>query len=376
MLGVALGLTSLIIVLSVFNGLEDLNRQIFKAYDPDLKIFPSKSKNFTPSQNLVDFLKTSKAISHFSEVYEDKALARGESSQMIVTVKGVDQNFLKNNDLKNSLIEGEMKIFDDFRAKAFIGGGVYSILNLGVNDFLNPLSLLYPKNNEINVLYPEQNINQQTLEVSGVFVLEQQYDNLVIVPLKTVEALTELSGKRTAIEITLKDGFEVEKLKNEIEPFMADELQIKNRDEQNASLLKAIKIEKLFIFIALFFIIGIASFNIFYALTMLVIDKKDDIQTLSSLGAKKHLVRNIFLTEGLIISGIGVVLGLFLGLGICLIQLKFGIVKLGMEYAMVDSYPVKIIFSDIVYSLIGIVLITLIASLIPAYKAQKFMLAE
>jgi lipoprotein-releasing system permease protein len=278
--------------------------------------------------------------------------------------------------MKKSLVDGKMEILNGGRPTAFIGGGVSSILSLNVLDYLTPLGILYPKNQKLNVLAPEDNINQINVEVSGIFVLEQQYDNYVYLPLSTVEQLIEAPGKRTSVEITLKPGAEVGSVKDRIAAILDDSLQIKDRDEQNESLLKAIKIEKLFIFVALFFIIGIASFNIFYALSMLVIDKKDDIETLSSIGATKGLVKNIFLAEGLVISFVGVAQGLVMGIGICFIQMRFGIVSLGMQYATVDAYPVKIISLDIFLSVLGIFLITFLASILPATKAQKFMLNQ
>ena len=376
MIGIALGLTSLIIILSVFNGLEDLNRQIFKAFDPDLKISPIQTKGFFPSKDLIHKINSVTGVDHVSEVYQDKALARSKDAQMIVVLKGVDSTFLKNAEMKKSLIEGKMALNNANRPVAFVGSGVFTILDLAVEDFLNPLSILYPQNQKLNVLNPEENIKQVTVEVSGAFSLEQQYENFVYLPIKTVEELTGNIGKRTALEITLKPNVNPDQIKSQIGELLDKSLVIKNRDEQNASLLKAIKIEKLFIFIALFFIIGIASFNIFYALSMLVIDKKDDIQTLSSLGAKKTLIRNIFLAEGIVISVVGVVIGLSLGLSICWVQMKYGIVELGMEYATVNAYPVKIISSDIILSVVGILLITILASLLPAIKAQSFMLNQ
>ncbi|MBP6619380.1 MAG: ABC transporter permease [Leadbetterella sp.] len=376
MLGIALGLTSLIIILSVFNGLEDLNRQIFKAFDPDLKVTSTLKKGFYPTKGLIKKINNVDGVAYTMEVYQDKALARSKDAQMIVVLKGVDSTFTKNAEMKKSLIEGKMSIYNGERPVAYIGGGVYSVLDLNVEDYLSPLGILYPRNQKLNVLNPEENINQVNVEVSGVFALEQQYDNYVYLPLATVEQLIDAPGKRTSLEITIMPGYEVTPIKNKITKILGANLQIKDRDEQNESLLKAIKIEKLFIFVALFFIIGIASFNIFYALSMLVIDKKDDIQTLSSIGAGQSLVKTIFLAEGFLISFIGVCLGLVLGLGICFIQMHFGVISLGMQYATVDAYPVKIILSDIVFSVFGIFLITFLASLLPATKAQKFMLNQ
>jgi len=376
MLGIALGLTSLIIILSVFNGLEDLNRQIFKAFDPDLKVTSTVKKGFYPSKDLIRKINKINGVAYTTEVYQDKALARSKDAQMIVVLKGVDSTFTQNVEMKKSLIEGKMAIYNGNRPVAYIGGGVFSVLDLSVEDYLSPLGILYPKNQKLNVLTPDDNINQVNVEVAGVFALEQQYDNFVYLPIATVEQLIDAQGKRTSLEISLKPGYNVNTVKKDISDVLGENLQIKDRDEQNESLLKAIKIEKLFIFVALFFIIGIASFNIFYALSMLVIDKKDDIQTLSSIGASQSLVKSIFLAEGFVISLIGVCLGLVLGLGICFIQMQFGIISLGMQYATVDAYPVKIIPSDIIYSVLGIFLITFLASLLPATKALKFMLNQ
>jgi lipoprotein-releasing system permease protein len=376
MLGIALGLTSLIIILSVFNGLEDLNRQIFKAFDPDLKVTSIVKKGFYPSKELIQKINQTEGVAYTSATYQDKALARSQDAQMIVVLKGVDSTFSRNAEMKKSLVEGKMTVYNNNRPMAYIGGGVYSILDLRVEDYLSPLSILYPKNQKLNVLSPEDNINQVNVEVSGVFVLEQQYDNYVYLPIETVEGLIDSPGKRTSLDITLKKDADVKTVKTKISDLLDKSLIVKDRDEQNESLLKAIKIEKLFIFLALFFIIGIASFNIFYALSMLVIDKKDDIQTMSTIGATGSLIKNIFLVEGFVISLVGILIGLVLGLGICWIQHSFGIVSLGMEYATVDAYPIKVIASDVILSVVGIFIITLLASVLPATKARKFMLNQ
>lgn len=376
MVAVCLGTIAIVVVLSVFNGLEDLNRQIFKAFDPDLKITSSTKRSFIIDSILLSKIKGIDGINYLTEVYQDKALARSKDAQMIVVIKGVDNTFERNQEIRAAVVEGKMKLNNQNRPNAFVGGGVFNILDLNVDDYLNPLVLLYPKNQKINILALEENINQIAMEVSGVFILEQQYDHYVYLPLATVEKLTGNIGKRTALEITLKKGEYLNDIKSKISKLLGTNLSIKDRDEQNAPLLKAIKIEKLFIFLGLFFIIAIASFNIFYALSMLVLDKKDDIETLSSLGVEKKNISYIFLMEGFIISSIGLILGLIIGVSLCVLQIKFGLVKLGMEYAMVDSYPIKIIASDIVLAVFGVLIITFLAAILPAIKAQKFMLSN
>lgn len=374
MLGVGIGLSALIVILSVFNGLEDLNRQIFKSFDPDLKITAESAKSFQPEPALLQAISATEGVDFCTQIYQDKALAKNEKAQSIVDVKGVDSTFTRNSELRKSLAGGEMNLYVGNRPAAFIGASVYNSLQLTINDFFRPLEILYPKNQKLNVLNPEDNINRVTLEISGVFVLEQHYDNFVYLPIEVMEALNDHPGRRTALEITLKPGADVRKIKAAIGKLLPEGLVILDRDELNASLLKAIRIEKLFIFIGLFFVVGIAAFNIFYALSMLVLDKKDDIATLSAMGADKRLIRKIFFTEGLIISGVGIGLGLVLGLGVCWMQIRYGLIGLGMEHAITTAYPVRIMSSDVLFSVAGIVVITLLASFIPATKASNFML--
>lgn len=374
MVAICVGTMALVIILSVFNGLEDLNRQVFKSFDPDLKISSTKSKSFFFDLDQKEKIEKIQGVKFVTEVYQDKALARSKDAQMIVVIKGVDSTFEQNVGLKAAVVEGKMALKNSNRPMAFVGSGTYNVLDLRVDDYLNPLGLTYPKNQKLNVLNPEGNVNSTALEISGVFVLEAQYDHYVYLPLEVVENLTDKIGKRTAIEITLANGVDPHGIKSQIQDILNKDLIVKDRDEQNEALLKAIKIEKLFIFIALIFIIGIASFNIFYALSMLVIDKKDDIQTLSSIGAKPSFVSKIFLFEGFIISGVGLVLGLVIGLSICFLQQKYGFVKLGMQYALVDAYPVKIAWMDIFWSVFWVASISVVASIIPAQRAVNYML--
>ncbi len=376
MIAVCVGTMALIIVLSVFNGLEELNRELFKAFDPDLKIEAAGQKSFALDSGMIAKIKAMKEVSYATEVIQDKALARNMDAQMVVVVKGVDSTFQQHSSMKDAVVDGKLLLQDKGRMWAFIGGGVYNQLGLITDDVFRPLELLYPKNQKLNVLNPEDNINRTALMVSGVFILEQQYDNLVYLPLELMEKLTGNEGRRTAIEITLKNPAQTQKVRQALREITGPAFSVKDRDEQNAALLKAIKIERIFIFIALFFIIGIASFNIFFALTMLVIDKRDDIMVLSAIGGDKSLVRRIFISEGGIISLTGAFAGLFLGVLICWSQMHFGWLKLGMEYALVEAYPVKIQWQDVLYSLAGVIIIALLASILPARKATGYMEAR
>ncbi|MFT4733973.1 MAG: lipoprotein-releasing system permease protein [Algoriphagus sp.] len=373
MIGVCVGTAALIIVLSVFNGLEDLNRSIFKSSDPDIKISSSVRKTFLLDPEILRKIRSLEGIDHVIQVLQDNALAKRDKDQVIVVVKGVDSTFQNHSPLSHSVIEGELLLQYEDENYAFVGGGIYHTLNLQCFNYLRQLELWYPRNQKLNVLNPESNISKVTLPISGSFVLEQAFDNHMYIPLELMETLTNLKGKRTSFEITATDQNQISKLKSDLKTIMGKGFDIKDRDEQNASLYRAIKIEKLFIFIALLFIIGIASFNIFFALSMLVLDKKEDIKTLSALGADKALIQRIFLSEGAIISMTGGTLGLILGVGICWSQMYFGWLKMGMEFAIVDAYPILLKGSDVLISVIGIVIIAFLASYFPSRKAVKFM---
>ena len=176
---------------SVFNGLEDLNRQVFKSFDPDLKISSIKSKSFFFDLDQKKKIEKIQGVKFVTEVYQDKALARSKDAQMIVVIKGVDSTFQQNVGLKAAVVEGKMALKNGNRPMAFVGSGTYNVLDLRVDDYLNPLGLTYPKNQKLNVLNPEGNVNSTALEISGVFVLEAQYDHYVYLPLEVVENLTD-----------------------------------------------------------------------------------------------------------------------------------------------------------------------------------------
>ena len=373
MLGVGIGTMALVIVLSVFNGLEELNRLIFKAHDPDLQITAQTGKSFLIDKKLLEQIRKIEGVHYITEVIQDNALAKYGDAQMVVTLKGVDDTFEQFSPMKESLVEGKVVLKDSLSSYAFVGGGVYTMLNVVLGDILRPLEIWYPRNQKINTLNPESNINSVALGVSGVFSLEQQYDDYIYVPLSLVQQLTEYGDHRTAIEINLSDNKKLRSIQKEIQAIVGNSFSVKTRDEQNAALFRAIKVEKLFIFVALLFIIGIASFNIFFSLTMLVIDKQDDIKTLAALGADKSLVKKIFYHEGAIISFTGAIVGLVVGGLICWLQDTFGLVKMGMQSTIIDAYPIKMQFSDFLFTAIGIIIITLLASFFPAQRAGKMV---
>ncbi|MBA4849928.1 FtsX-like permease family protein [Emticicia sp. BO119] len=371
MLGIGIGTMATVAVLSVFNGLEDLNRSIFKSFDPDIKISAVKGKTFNIEKDKLVKLKKIEGVDYITEVIQDNALVMYEDGKMVVTLKGVDSTFQKNSRLKGSLVEGSFVLNKDSIDYAFIGGNVYGALNISIDNILEPLEIWYPKNQKKLSLIPENNINKKVINISGVYALEQFHDDFVYVPLSVAKELTEYNDKRTSLEVQLKPMADADKIQGEIKVIFGDMFLVQNQDQQNANLFRAIKIEKLFIFIALVFIIGVASFNIFFSLTMLVIDKKDEVRTLYAMGADDSLIRRIFFSEGAIISFIGTIVGLILGFVFCLTQERYGWLGMGMDSAVVDAYPVKINPMDFLITAVAVVIITLLVSYFPARRASS-----
>ncbi len=371
MLGIGIGTLALVIVLSVFNGLEELNRKIFKSFDADIKVLPKSGKSFLLDKSKIAQIKAIKDVWYVTEVIQDNALVKYENSQMVVTLKGVDETFQAYSPLKKSLVEGNFVLTKDSINYAFVGGNVYAALNISLQNIIEPIEIWYPRNRNSTSLNPDDNINREILNISGVYSLEQLHDDYVYVPLEVAKQLTEYGDKRSAIEIQVKPNADIAKVQESVKNILDESFLVQNQDEQNASLFRAIKIEKLFIFIALMFIIGIASFNIFFSLTMLVIDKQQDLKTLFAMGADEGLIKRVFYAEGALVSFIGAMLGLVLGGLICFLQERYGIIKMGMESSIVDAYPVKMQLSDFLLTAVSIIIITLCASYLPAKRAAK-----
>jgi lipoprotein-releasing system permease protein len=371
MLGIGIGTMALVIVLSVFNGLEELNRKIFKSFDADIKISPKSGKGFLLDKTKIAQIKAIKDVWYVTEVIQDNALVKYQNSQMVVTLKGVDETFQAYSPLKKSLVEGDFVLSKDSVDYAFIGGNVYAALNISLQNIIEPIEIWYPRNRKSISLNPEDDINREILNISGVYSLEQLHDDFIYVPLEVAKRLTEYGDKRSAIEIQAKPNADISQIQVSVKSILDENFLVQNQDEQNASLFRAIKIEKLFIFIALMFIICIASFNIFFSLTMLVIDKQQDLKTLFAMGADEGLVKRIFYSEGALVSFIGAIVGLVLGGLICYLQERYGIVKIGIESSFIDAYPVKMQLSDFLFTAISIIVITLLASYLPAKRAAK-----
>ncbi|MHC2991773.1 releasing system transmembrane protein [Pontibacter sp. HJ8] len=377
MIGVAVGTMSLIIVLSVFNGLEDLIRTIYSSFDPDLKISAAEGKSFETDTEFMNRIRRTPGVAMVSEVIEDNALLRYNDRQMVVKVKGVSENFFEQNELDSSVVEGHNDLYLNNNYYSLIGRGVQYQLSIRTGNQFTPMQFLYPRNTKFNPLNPEGAFNTMDIAAGGVFAIERQYDDAyVFVPLQFAEELMEYGRRRTSLEVRVETGYRIETVKESLKKVLGDSFKVQNSDEQHTSLLRAVKVEKLFVFITFAFILLIASLNIFFSLSMLVIDKKKDIAILASMGATSQTIRNIFLMEGALVAFIGAAYGLSMGMLVCNLQQTFGLVSMGMATSVVDSYPVKMNVNDFIFTGVAIVVITLLVSIRPARKAAAMSMTE
>jgi lipoprotein-releasing system permease protein len=242
-----------------------------------------------------------------------------------------------------------------------------------LNNRLAPLRLLYPRNTagrKTLSMNPEEAFNQESLIAGGVFLIEQHIDDsYIFVPISFAQRLLGYTTRRTALYVKVGQSFEIENVKKQLRKQLGPAFKVQDSDEQHVSLFKAIKVEKLFVFITFTLILLIASLNIFFSLSMLVIDKKKDISVLLAMGANQQAVRRTFLYVGAIVALVGAAVGLVVGVSLCWLQQRFGLVSMGMATSVVESYPVKMQVSDIVFTCLSIVLITLAVSIRPALNA-------
>lgn len=372
MVGVAFSTAALIIVLSVFNGLEGLLRSLYVSFDPELKIEAAEGKSFEVNDELLSKLNAIEGVNVVTEVIEDYAYIRYRDADVIATIKGVSDNFIDQHRLDDRIVQGEMKLKDNGIDYAILGRGIQYALSVAVDDEMYALQVFYIKDLKQTSLDPSQMYSRKSIRPGGVFSIEKNYDeNYIFLPLDFVVDLLDYGNRRTALEIKTDGGVNLNSLKQKVSEAIGKSFIVLTNEEQQKDLYRLLKIEKLFTFLALSLLITVGSINIFFSLMMLAIDKKKDISILSAIGADQKLIRRIFFSEGAIISFIGAGSGLLIGGLICWAQDQFGLVGMGMENAVVSDYPVIMIWSDFALTSLVIVAITFLVSFYPAILASR-----
>ena len=347
--GVAVGTMALIIILSVFNGLETMVSAIFNTFDPDIKITASEGKTFIADTARLKLLANVDGLSCYSLTIEDNALLKYGSRQYIATIKGIDDNYAMVSNIDSSMWEGVFMLRNDKgRPYAIPGLGVATYLGIRVN-FITPLEILFPKKSGGTNITAENSLNQKFIFPSGIFQVEKEYDSkYVYIPIDLARELTENEKGVSTIEIRFKQNADPRDVQKEIIKIFGKGFKVQNRYEQQAIFYKVMRSERLAIFFILTLILVIASFNIIGSLTMLIIEKERDIEILKSLGANNNLIRKIFIFEGWMISIIGAFSGIILGFIVCWLQQTYGFVKLNSQSLIMDSYPVVLKMKDFI----------------------------
>ncbi len=377
-IGVMVGTSSLIIVLSVFNGLEDLLKSLYINFNPEIKIVSNNSKYFIQNKDQINNINNIEGVDFVSKVIEDRAIASYNGIEIPVYIKGVDSSFSFQNRLNKNIVEGDFILKKNNSSYAVVGRGVKYKISLNLNDNFNNLILysVSPNFSFIPSGIQKKPFNQMSIIPSGVFAIEQQIDNnFIISSLAFVEKLFEKKNKITALELKINEKQDVYKIKSDIKNIVGDDYNVLTIEEQHSDLYKRLKTEKLIVFIIFSFILIISSFNIFFLLSMHAIDKKRDLSILLSLGLTEKSIKKIFYFESMIISILGIIIGGALGVLLCVLQNEYGLVSLGMETAIIKYYPVKVKLSDILIIVSIVFFISIIASIKPSLIAiQKINL--
>ena len=372
-LGVFVGSAALIIILSVFNGFEEVVLKMFNTITPELVIAPAKGKTFNPDTLYFKQLKSNKDIYSYTEVLSENALLRYRDKQSVGLVKGVSTAYLKNKSLDSITIQGKFVIQNSSGPNAVIGSAIQNYLMVNTNDPFTQLQIFSPKKGITSTsLNPADDFMDLYIPVSGIFEVQQDFDNIAIVPLKFARKLLQEDKNISSIEINLQPGIDADAFKVMIEEKLGGQFLVKDRIEQNKALYNILGTEKWAVYIILTFILIIAIFNIIGSLTMLVIDKLKDIAILSSLGAGKGLIKRIFLFEGMMITMAGCIFGLLVGLGFCLLQQKFGWIKMSQDNLLIsNAYPIGLKWKDFLLVFVTVSIFSFMASALSSNLSVK-----
>lgn len=373
MVGVMVGSAALIIILSVFNGLETVVLGMFDTITPELAITPAKGKTFDPDSPYLKSLEKNKDVFSYTEVLQENALLKYNQKQAVGMVKGVSLDYLKNTKLDSAIKEGHFILNNRSGPCAVIGSALQSQLVVNTVDPFTELEIYSPKKTiAVNTINPADDFVIKSIRVSGVFEVQQEFDGGIIVPLAFARELLGEEKNVSVIEINLQQGADIDQFQKEVAEKLGPDFEVRNRAQQNRSLYHILNTEKWAVYIILTFILIIAIFNIIGSLTMLVIDKVKDVAILSSLGASKKLIKQIFLFEGMMITMSGCIAGLIIGLIFYFLQHNFGLIKMGEgNTTLVDSYPIALKWKDFVLVFVTVGIFSFLASALSSNLSVK-----
>lgn len=360
MSGILVGTAALIVVLSVFNGLEGLVKGFYASFDPDLKASLVEGKYYTLNQDELDKIRGLEGVEQVSEVLEERVLFTFRNKEHIATIKGVSSNFDEVSKVKDALVAGNYFSSNEEIPSTIIGAGISYYLSYGHNDFESPISVFVPKNKSGSDF--RNAFSTKLIYPSGVFSVEPEFDaKYAIAPIGFVRKLLGRENVISAYEIKLGPESDELEVKTEVQSILGDKFKVQNRDEQQEVLFKVMKSENFFTFLVFALILGISTFTIMGSLTMLMLDKRENLFTLWAMGSDIKSLQTIFFKEGMIIGVVGAALGLSLGILMVWAQSTFGIIGLAPGYA-IESYPVELRLKDVFTVSITVFLLCSLAS--------------
>lgn len=375
--GVALATVAMVCTLSVFNGFQGVVAKQFTAMDPDVKVTVAQGKSFDKNSDAVAQVAALPSVSAVSFSVEDVAMVQYGGRQVMATIKGVDESFCRMSGIGDILYgNGELVLYDGINSYAIMGAELMQQLNCGVY-FTTPLEVFAPnRKGKVNLTIPASNFKRAKLLSSGlVFMLNQpKYDAGYIITsdIFAREIFRRGGNEVTSMDIKVRDGEDIDEVKENVASILGEGFVVQDRYEQQRDIYKVMQVEKLISYIFLSFILLVACFNIIGSLSMLIIEKRDNMNTLRSLGADTSVISNIFVFEGCIISAAGAVSGVILGLLFCLLQQQFGFISMGGgDDFVVSSYPVEVEFADVALVFVTVLAVGFMAVWLPVKALTK-----
>jgi lipoprotein-releasing system permease protein len=373
MSAIVVGAASLILVLSVFNGFEDLVKSLYTSFYPDLRVSPASGKTITLSAEQLKQLAGLPGIRSLSRVAEAEAMVKNGDNQAKVSLKGVDENYTNVSGVAAKTLKGKFVLGDIDHPLAVLGSGIENALGVETDRAIMPLSIFLFKKGSDLTTDPMASLSNSYMSTSGTFVIQQDFDNkYVITNLDFVKRMTGLGrDEYSGLELAIDDPLQAEMRKQELQRALGKDYSVQTRYEQNQSLYSVMRTEKWVIYVVLTLILVVAAFNMVGALTMLVWEKQKDIHVLKALGANNGYILRIFLSEGLLLGLLGGGSGILLAAITCWLQLKYKLVPLQGGSFLIDYYPVKLVATDFVLVLSTILVVALLASWFPSRRAAR-----
>ena len=367
--GMAIGTAALVVILSVFNGFNRLVADSLGDAQPDLVVRPASGKAFVPDSTAFAWLYDQEMVYNMSSVIEEQAFIAFDGKQSLARVKGVDSVFEEETPLQDHITDGIFTLHRGSRPMAVVGSSLAWSMDINPR-FIAPLEIYYPdREGSISLSNPAASLRSTKVTVAGLFAINAELDaELVLVPIETMRELLGYEEEVSGVEIRVTKGTTdkaLDGLVSELSERLGPDYEVLDRYRQNEALYKMMRYEKLAIYMILIFIVIIIAFNIYSSLTMLIIEKKEDIGTLRSLGAPEPMTRRIFLLEGWLISLLGLAIGLVLGIAFVLLQQKYGLIRMPGNY-IISAYPVILKASDIIWTAVGVALVGYLIALLPS----------